>query len=265
MARSHPARRQFIAVNATGLLLVALLLLAINQFTDWDIRLTDYYYDTIQQRFPWRDAWLTAELGHHWLKLAFQLLGGALLLGMLRQWQTKKIQGIALRRSLVIGLSIILVPSIIATLKHFSSLHCPWDIDRWGGHAPFLRLLDALPAGVAGGQCFPAGHATSALWLLGLIACWLPDQPRRALRMTPLLLAPGLLLGWLQQMRGAHLLSHTLWSVWLSWAIVAALSAWLLFPALQTEENHDATRQGLGSAGPHPALGAGPLRAGQFH
>jgi len=37
-------------------------------------------------------------------------------------------------------------------------------------------------------------------------------------------------MGWVQQMRGAHFLSHTLWSLWVSWAVVllvhAACGAW---------------------------------------
>ncbi|MBE9607958.1 phosphatase PAP2 family protein [Chitinilyticum piscinae] len=263
MPHAALTRGQFLRWQAGGLCVAAVLLVLVNYATDWDVRLTDYYYDFAQQRFPWRDAWLTAELGHHWFKLLFQILGVALVVGSIWQIRKHKTTGIAGKRGLVIGLSVILVPGIIATLKHFSSLHCPWEIDRWGGHAPLLRLFDALPSGTSPGQCFPAGHATSALWLLGLIACWLPDRPRRALAMTPLLLAPGMMLGWLQQMRGAHLLSHTLWSVWLSWAIVAALSAWLLFPSTIKETHHE-PHQDLGSAGAHPALESGAVRAGQF-
>ena len=38
-------------------------------------------------------------------------------------------------------------------------------------------------------------------------------------------LALSLAFGWVQQMRGAHFLSHTLWSIWLSWTIVVGLHA----------------------------------------
>ncbi|WP_051304758.1 phosphatase PAP2 family protein [Chitinilyticum litopenaei] len=265
-AIGRPDRRQFARAHGLGLLLAALLLVLLNYASDWDIRLADHYYDFAAHRFPWRDAWLTSEFGHHWLKLALELLAAALLLAGLRQglrqgWHTPDA-----RRWLVIMLAIVLVPGVVAACKQFSSLHCPWDIARWGGAAPYLRLFDSLPAGVSPGQCFPAGHATSGLWLLGLVAIWLPQRPRRALAMTPLLLAPGLALGWLQQMRGAHLLSHTLWSVWLAWAIVAALCAWLLFPASAKENRHvryQTPHQGLGSAAAQPALESGAVRAGQ--
>ena len=75
------------------------------------------------------------------------------------------------------------------------------------GRAPYLRLFDALPFGVQPGHCLPAGHASSAL-CAGLAA-----------------LAFGGAVGWLQQLRGAHFLMHTLWSVWIACAVVAVVVA----------------------------------------
>ena len=44
-------------------------------------------------------------------------------------------------------------------------------------------------------------------------------------------LPAGLLLGWAQQLRGAHYLSHTLWSAWIcwatGWAVEATCTAWM--------------------------------------
>jgi membrane-associated PAP2 superfamily phosphatase len=59
---------------------------------------------------------------------------------------------------------------------------------------------------------------------------WYPERKGRCVVVGLLALAWGFGLGWLQQMRGAHFLSHTLWSLWLSWAVVLvvhyALGAW---------------------------------------
>ena len=75
------------------------------------------------------------------------------------------------------------------------------------------------------GQCLPAGHASSALWLLSLAVFWLPARPRAAGRVALLALAFGATVGYLQQLRGAHFLTHTLWSIWIAGAIVLALVA----------------------------------------
>jgi membrane-associated PAP2 superfamily phosphatase len=125
------------------------------------------------------------------------------------------------------------VPLAIGLWKARSALHCPWDVDRYGGAAPYLRLLDGVPAGWSNGACFPAGHASSALWLAAFCVWWLPQAPRKAAAVFAAGLAAGFALGWVQQLRGAHFLSHTLWSVWTAAAVLWALFAllrWRLVP-----------------------------------
>lgn len=108
----------------------------------------------------------------------------------------------------------------VSCLKHQMPHACPWDVTRYGGDLPWVPTFSSHPAGEAG-HCFPAGHATSGVWLAALGLLWLPEAPRKALLVTLAGLASGFLLGWAQQMRGAHFLSHTLTSLWL-------MCGWLL-------------------------------------
>jgi membrane-associated PAP2 superfamily phosphatase len=73
------------------------------------------------------------------------------------------------------------------------------------------------------GQCMPAGHASAGLWLVALAVFWLPERPRLAGAVGAAMLALGFAMGWVQQLRGAHFLSHTLWSMWIACAIVTVL------------------------------------------
>jgi membrane-associated PAP2 superfamily phosphatase len=114
----------------------------------------------------------------------------------------------------------VLVPLIISVLKRQSVLHCPWDEQRYGGTAPYLKLLDAVPSSMQAGHCFPAGHASTGLWLAAFCVFWLPHRPRVAIGVFFAGLGVGFVLGWVQQMRGAHFLSHTLWSMWIASAIL---------------------------------------------
>ena len=125
----------------------------------------------------------------------------------------------------VVGLAAVLVPVVISMLKQASSAHCPWDLARYGGTAPYLRLFEALPPGVAAGHCLPAGHASSALWLVSLCVLCLPARPRQARQLARAAVLFGGLVGWMQQLRGAHFLTHTLWSIWLACAVVLAIVA----------------------------------------
>ena len=82
------------------------------------------------------------------------------------------------------------------------------------------------------------GHYLQSLALLTLIFCglvqyftgelavlWLPNNPRRAALVFLAGIGAGFTLGWVQQMRGQHFLTHTLWTAWLSSAVIVALIA----------------------------------------
>jgi membrane-associated PAP2 superfamily phosphatase len=203
------------SLAALGLMPVAIVLLA--TFTDIDLRLADAVYDARLGDFPWRHAWLAEVFSHVLLKR--MLTGVALVFIGLALYDLARPGAHRWRLRVVAGCAIV-IPSIIALLKQLSSSHCPWDIDRYGGSAPYVRLLEALPAGIAPGHCMPAGHASSALWLISLAVLFLPARPRTAAAVFGAMLAFGIALGYLQQMRGAHFLTHTLWSVWIACAVL---------------------------------------------
>jgi membrane-associated PAP2 superfamily phosphatase len=123
----------------------------------------------------------------------------------------------------VVALSALLVPLVISLIKKVSYSHCPWDLTEFGGAEVYVRLFDAALPGASAGHCMPAGHASSALWLIALTVFWLPRRPRMAALVFAITLGFGFVLGWMQQLRGAHFLTHTLWSMWIACAIVSAI------------------------------------------
>jgi membrane-associated PAP2 superfamily phosphatase len=54
---------------------------------------------------------------------------------------------------------------------------------------------------------------------------YLPQAPKKALAVFVGGLSIGLTLGWVQQMRGQHFLTHTLWTAWFSSALFLVLLA----------------------------------------
>jgi len=214
---------------AAMLAVAALAILWLGRCTDIDLALADAAFDTGAGAFRWRHAWLTEAFGHGILKRSVTVLAlgviGAALLDLARADPRRPALGRLRLR--IVALSAVSVPAAVSALKQLSSSHCPWDLLRYGGDQPYLRLFEALPAGVMPGQCLPAGHASSALWLVSLAVYCLPAQPARAGRLAVLALVPGALLGGFQQLRGAHFMTHTLWSAWIACAIVLALVAML--------------------------------------
>jgi membrane-associated PAP2 superfamily phosphatase len=218
----------FVRRGALALLATAVVLALLEQFTYIDLALADRSFDAALRQFPWRDTWFAEVLMHRWLKLALTLLAIGLLLASLseRLWRRPRLQPGDRWRMRASAALALCIPLTISVAKQLSASHCPWDLERYGGNAVYLRLLDAVPAGFEAGGCFPAGHASSALWLAGLCLWWLPKRPRMAALVFAAGLGAGFIVGWVQQLRGAHFLSHTLWSMWIAaawvWAVLLA-------------------------------------------
>jgi membrane-associated PAP2 superfamily phosphatase len=207
------------------LVVAALAILWLGRYTDVDLVLADRLFDQGARVFPWRDAWLTDAFSHGILK---QVLTAAAVLTVIAAVvdlvRPRASFGVRLRLQ-VVALSAIMVPLVISTLKRQSIAHCPWDLERYGGTQPYVRLFDALPHDAIAGHCLPGGHASTALWLLSLGVFWLPHAPRKALGVAIAAASFGFVVGWGQQLRGAHFLTHTLWSLWIATTIVLALIA----------------------------------------
>ena len=50
---------------------------------------------------------------------------------------------------------------LVAWVKAWSNVDCPWDLLRYGGDRPYIDLFSLRPIGLSRGRCFPAGHASA--------------------------------------------------------------------------------------------------------
>ncbi|SHG76125.1 phosphatase PAP2 family protein [Massilia sp. CF038] len=202
----------------------AAVLLWLGQATDIDLDIATLSYDAASGRFPLRDAWFTSQFFHGYMKLFVVTIGVAFLTcALVDYWRPGKYwtrqTGWRIR---TVALCAILVPTTISMLKQMSRTHCPWDIALFGGVEPYVRLLDRIPAGASPGQCFPAGHASGGLWLASIMLFWLPGKPHIAWGVGGSLLCVGIAMGIVQQVRGAHFMTHTLWSAWIAISLMYA-------------------------------------------
>jgi len=130
---------------------------------------------------------------------------------------------------------VLLATVLISDFKHLSTTSCPWDTFEFGGHWPYVPhwLLQVRDGGP--GHCFPSGHASAAFAFLLAWAIWRSFNAVVARRMLVLVLLLGSLFAWVQMVRGAHYLSHSMWTAWLCWAM-AWMTSWALLrfsPELQ--------------------------------
>ncbi|MDG1820989.1 MAG: phosphatase PAP2 family protein [Methylophilaceae bacterium] len=208
-----------------ALVLFACLIFVINHWTNIDLAIQDFYFDSLHHRFPWKNTWFAEAFMHGHIKKILMIFGVAIILLVVLDFiaPIKTTAPIVRFRLRFIAIVAILDPLITSLIKSRSVYHCPWDVNRYGGSADFLRLFDPIPIGMDAGHCFPAGHATSGLWLAAFCIFWLPQRPKIASLVFAIGLGIGFILGWVQQMRGAHFLTHTLSSMWIVSAIILSM------------------------------------------
>ena len=113
----------------------------------------------------------------------------------------------------------------ISTIKLYSHTSCPWDLQQFGGVATYVsHWAWGLRDGGTGG-CFPAGHASAGFAFIGGFFAFRQVLPATARRWLVGAMGVGLVFGLAQQIRGAHYMSHTLWTAWLCWTVAATLDA----------------------------------------
>ena len=172
------------------------------------------------QGFALRDHWLFTTVLHEGARrLSWLLVVGLSLavwwpVGVLRQldrWQ---------RLELVV--SILLGLALVVSIKRISSTSCPWDLAEFGGLARYVSHWRFGLVDGGGAHCFPAGHASAGFAFVGGYFVLRDRAPRAARIWLATALTAGLVLGVSQQMRGAHFMSHTLWTAWLCWTVAWA-------------------------------------------
>jgi len=225
--------RAFYLRQGVLLALAAIALGVVFHVTRLDLALATPYYDPVNHAFPWRFAWVSKYLVHRYLK--YVLLLGGVAVWVVAVWMQRRprVDGFFAthrRRWWCVAWSFVAVPVVIAVLRRLSPMHCPWEVADFGGYAPYFDLFTAAPAGLRAGHCFPAAFVASGSWLLAFALLWYPERKLRSVVAGAAALLLAFAMGWVQQMRGAHFLSHTLWSLWVSWAVVllvhAACGAW---------------------------------------
>lgn len=189
---------------------MAVLFLLLEYDTGLDDAITRLFYDPVLQRFPLQDNLWLDWLNHRLAKYA--VAGCTLWLLASGVQQRDK------RRVFSAGM-MLLATSAVSLLKAHSAHSCPWDMAAYGGSAEHFATLAALPLNAGPGHCFPGGHASAGFALMVLYFYWRPAQPARArLALWGSVLA-GMLMGLGQIARGAHFLSHNLWSGWVVWVV----------------------------------------------
>ncbi|WP_157836323.1 phosphatase PAP2 family protein [Rheinheimera texasensis] len=224
-------------------LLVLVTLFGLCYGLGFDFALSTFWYQLQDQSWALQHHWLTEDVLHRGVRNLNQLLIAGLLLHFvlrLSLHQYRRARGLTERASrwtsihqqahgrLLLSLTLSLAG--VAIIKHSLPMDCPWDLQAFGGTQSFTGLFSSWPANRAPNACFPAGHASIGFAWLGLYFFCLQLYPTLARPALMLSLTLGFGLGLVQQLRGAHFISHDIASAAWCWSMACLCAYW---PALR--------------------------------
>ena len=198
-------------------------LVFLSEHGGWDLTLSEPFYDPGQGGWYLKKSWWAEGLIHKGgQKLVFTIAAFSLLAAVLAtfrpQWQHWR------RPCLYLALCIGLGTGAVAMGKLITHRHCPWSIAEFGGTVPYSGLFEPVPESCGGkGRCFPAGHASGGFSLMGGYFIFRNRRPGLAAAGLILGLSLGSLFGFGQVARGAHFVSHNLWSAMICWLVALTL------------------------------------------
>lgn len=184
--------------------------------------------------FPMREQWFLVQVMHEGARRLGWLL--VLVLALSVWWPRGLLRRIDASERLQMAVSALIALAAVSITKNLSNTSCPWDLAEFGGVARYAShwALGMLDGG--GGRCFPAGHASAGFAFVGGYFALRRKQPGAARWWLAGSVVAGLILGGAQQVRGAHFMSHTLWTGWICWTTgwlcdAAAVALRARFPA----------------------------------
>ncbi|MBC7444546.1 MAG: phosphatase PAP2 family protein [Polaromonas sp.] len=223
-----PARAVAASFQArfSGVTAGSFLLLLLWDFSSLDLAMAHWFGSASgfarESHWLWR-TWLHDDLRLWPWALELYLLAGVFLpLGHLKR--------LPRARRAQLAVSTLAALLVVSAIKRYSHTSCPWDLQAFGGAAAYVSHWAWGLRDGGGGGCFPAGHASAGFAFVGGFFAFRRALPAPAWRWLAGSLLAGLVLGLAQQVRGAHYMSHTLWTAWLCWTVAGGVDgavSWL--------------------------------------
>ena len=187
-----------------------------------DLWLADRVYAMEGNAWTLQSGYVTQDLLHAagrqasknlWFALLL-LLGVSLFTPRMRRWRWPLVYLLT---------ATLLSTAAIGLLKRWTNVDCPWDLLRYGGSKSYYSLFMHRPSALATAKCFPAGHASAGYAWIALYFVFQSMRPHWRWWGLGFALGLGLIFGIAQQLRGAHFLSHDLWSLMVCWLVALLL------------------------------------------
>ena len=173
--------------------------------------------------FPWREHWFLVKVMHEGARSLSWVLVIALFISI--RWPVWILRRLSVGERVQLAVTALASVMVVSLIKYTSRTSCPWELQAFGGAAHYVSHWAWGVRDGGSGNCFPAGHASAGFAYIGGYFVFRRSSPDIARVWLACALAAGLALGLSQQLRGAHYMSHTLWTAWVCWVTAFAIDA----------------------------------------
>lgn len=207
---------RFAAKNLLFLTAAGLFLILFSRNGTADFAISGIFFDLPAGAFPLREMPVFATGGHtglKWLALFIWLSSAVVAVAgiwavPLRGWRPPLV---------FFCVTVALTTLFVALLKMTSAHSCPWDLQGFGGTAHWFPLFGSPAFEPGPGRCWPSGHSAGGFSLVAGYFAFRRNHRAIARVALAFALSLGALMSFVQMARGAHFLSHCLWSLWIAW------------------------------------------------
>lgn len=197
--------------------LLALIVLVVVGIKPLDFAIENIFYIS-DGGFYAKHNWLLETVLHDYAKRAMMLVAILILIMLFASFWLERFS--SLKPQLIyLTVAITMSTLIVTPLKLLTNIHCPWDLQQFGGSFIYVHMLDArLPQSEAG-RCWPGGHAASGFCWFAFYFVFRDSRPKIARVFLFLTLFFGTVFSVGRMIQGAHFLSHNLATALIDWLI----------------------------------------------
>jgi membrane-associated PAP2 superfamily phosphatase len=182
-----------------------------------DFAIENYFY-TVDDGFYAKHNWFLETVLHDYAKQAMMVVAVLLIVCLVASFFVERFY--PWKKQLIYLVSAILLSTIVVTpLKRLTNIHCPWDLQKYGGDFQHVNLLDSRLPQVKAGQCWPGGHAASGFCWFAFFFAFRDSRPLLARRLLIAAVFFGGVFSLGRMMQGAHFLSHNIATACIDWLI----------------------------------------------
>ena len=201
------------------------------------------FFDAANAQWIGAGSWTVNELLHTGGRWAIRVLLALVLAFWIATWVERDWRELR-RPAAFFMIAALLSIGVVGLLKTLTNVDCPWDLAAFGGRFPYVELFADRPDALRVGRCFPAAHASSGYALLALYFTFRERHAGLAKLGLALGLLTGLTFGLAQQARGAHFVSHDLWSAFLVWTVTLSVYTFAFRARLWDSSSYDVLHEG---------------------